>query len=210
MSKWLDEAYRLFPPNSTDNRYRAWKYLLTKRREGDFKPDDGIPDWFKHHVALTPGAHADVSLAAAEHYAFARFLAAATGDWDGANKLTLGYEAVKVYKFAKHEQVDLKLSKWGPVNPSLDELGIGLTGVLDGITDYKKDHGGKTGRPLVAIQTQAELIQQQTGLNAEALKLFVDVANLHVLTNIWRSIKKAFPPKTVGLTCVPLLWRLTG
>ncbi len=156
---FIDDALRRF--SSLDSReaqdLHAWAYLRGMRRLGD---DDlcrrlgiSVP-----HVESAPG---DVDLADAEHYMYARFLGASTGD-PAIRALVMGYEIVKVVRFGMGREKDLRTDQRFPVlPPSQDSVRWGLKGAEAGLKEYRDAHNGQSGRMGSAIEANRDFANGQ-------------------------------------------------
>jgi len=98
-----------------------------------------------------PGKSLDMNLAAAEHYAFMRYLAGTTGD-----QLTLqmprGYELKKILMNAVGKSDSMRHNPANPATPpDEDVVGWGEKGAREGLDDYRFLHGQKLGAAGSAI-----------------------------------------------------------
>src|SRR5215467_4867183 len=101
------------------------------------------PDWKDSLEYPDVPLDQNVTLAAAEHYAFARLIAAYYGD---PHTLMV----VKFYYGVKHilPEKMLRTSAKHPVLPESDaSRAWAAKGVTKGLEDYKAAHGGKLGKP---------------------------------------------------------------
>ena len=157
--RYIDEALgRFLGISSIVERSRyAWAYTRGVRRLGDDKlcRDLGVS------VPVVEGAPQDLSLADAEHYLYARFLAGSTGD-PAASSLVVGYELWKTVKYVAGREKDLRTDPRFPVlPPSVDAVNWGLSGVEAGLQDYRNLHGGNLGKTGSAIEANRSLATSQ-------------------------------------------------
>jgi hypothetical protein len=105
----------------------------------------------------TPEGANDENLAAAEHYAYARFFCAATGDtvciWLG----TRGYEKLKSVAFALGLERKIRTNnvKFPALPPSADSVRWGDKGARDGRADYRKLFPGAKPKTVEALKAIA-------------------------------------------------------
>jgi len=147
--KYIDDALRKFS-SETDpvkRNVRAFAYLRGMRRCGD----EPLLKTYSITVPIDPGAPFDESLADAEHYMYARYLASSTGD-PSVRTLVTGYETKKYIDQMRGKLQDARTSPKYPVlPPSRDSMRWGYKGADDGIADYRGQHGGTLGIPGSAI-----------------------------------------------------------
>jgi hypothetical protein len=142
--RYIDEALGRFMQfrNVVERTYYAWVYLRGLRRLGD---DDSCRS-LGIAVPNVPTAPADLDLADAEHYMYARFLAGSTGD-PTTNTLVAGYEVIKILRLTTGHEKGLRTDPRFPVlPPSISSVNWGMQGASDGLRDYKALHGGQLGR----------------------------------------------------------------
>ena len=157
--KYIDDAMGRFLSKTSivERTHYAWAYTRGVRRLGDDQlcRDLGIA------VPVVDGAPEDLNLADAEHYLYARFLAGSTGD-PAARTLVVGYELWKSVKYARGREKDLRTDPRFPVlPPSIDAVNWGLSGIEDGLQDYRNLHGGKSGKLGSAIEANRQLATSQ-------------------------------------------------
>jgi hypothetical protein len=93
-------------------------------------------------VPNVKGAEHDESLADAEHYSYARYLASVTGD-PAAHALVSGYELKKRLSPGSVQRAN---KNYPVLAPSKESEAWGHRGVDDGLDEYKAAHGGKLGK----------------------------------------------------------------
>src|ERR1035441_174296 len=154
---WIKEGFHHspWPGGSEWDRARgAWIYLMATRKLG-------VPDRYatQNHMTIPniPGADKDLNLAYAEHYMYARYVVAKTGDYHGEDLMVWAYETNKVGAFAAGNQGHLMLSKYAPAPPSLDAIVWGQLGIEEGLKDYKKTHPQQDGKLGDAILLDKDL-----------------------------------------------------
>ena len=156
---YIDQARGRFLSIESDiERSRhAWAYLRGMRRLGD----DPLCRQLGITAPVNPAAPHDLSLADAEHYMYARFLAGSTGD-PTTSGLVYGYELWKVVRYVTGREEKLRTDPRFPVlPPSADAVDWGIRGVDDGLNDYRKAHGGATGKVGDALKANRALIGSQ-------------------------------------------------
>jgi hypothetical protein len=147
--KYVDDALRKFSSQTdpVERNVRAFAYLRGMRRRGD----EPLLSKYSITVPDDPGAPLDESLADAEHYMYARFLASSTGD-PSVRTLVTGYEAKKYIDDLRGKLQDARTNPKYPVlPPSTESMRWGYKGADDGLADYKGQHGGSIGIPGSAI-----------------------------------------------------------
>lgn len=146
---------RAAKPSATgaEEAYLAWQILLTLRRWDDTPATplsrvEGDPAW-KSLLEL-PGKRLDqnYNLMAAEHYEYARYIAAIYGDPHTEGVLRTYFAAKTAVNLLPGGERRLRTS---PQHPVLDESPQSKMwvskGVAQGLLDYKAEHGGKLGTP---------------------------------------------------------------
>jgi hypothetical protein len=156
---YIDEALQKFAgkTNPVERAQYAWAYLRAMRRLGD----DPLAKSLGINVPVIAAAPFDVDLADAEHYMYARFLAGSTGD-PSTRALVIGYELVKVARYALSDEKSLRTDPRFPVlPPALGAVDWGLSGVKDGLADFAQQNPGKSGTTGAAYQENKDLATGQ-------------------------------------------------
>lgn len=153
---YIDDALSRFSAiaDSVDRDRHAFAYLRARRRRGD----DPLARSLGIIVAGDPSAPYDESLADAEHYMYARFLANSTGD-SATPMLVRGYQLKKKLDFWRGNGQSMKTDPRFPVlppDPASEKWG--LKGADDGLQEYKTAHGGNTGSYGSAIKANSGMI----------------------------------------------------
>lgn len=110
------------------------------------------------YLRETPAGANDQNLAVAEHYAYARYFCAATGDtmciWVG----TRGYEKVKSVAFALGLERKIRTNNTNvpALPPSPDSVRWGDYGARDGRADYRKFFPGAKPKTIEAFKAIAD------------------------------------------------------
>jgi hypothetical protein len=142
--KYIDDALRKFSSytDPVEQNVRAFAYIRGMRRRGD---EPLLATYSITPPPDDPDAPFDESLADAEHYMYARYLASSTGD-PSVKVLVTGYETKKYIDERRGKLQDARTNPKYPVLPPSPESVLwGLKGVDDGLADYKGQHGGKLG-----------------------------------------------------------------
>lgn len=138
-----------------DRNQYAFAYLRGLRRRGD----EPLLRKFGITVPDVPSAPFDESLADAEHYAYARFLASDTGD-PSVKALVVGYEVKKFIASKLGSDQEMRTNPKYPVLPaSTESITWGMKGAEDGLADYRSGHGGKSGELGSAAKANADFIK---------------------------------------------------
>jgi hypothetical protein len=157
--RYIDDAlgrFLLFK-DAVERNERAFAYLRGLRRRGD----EPLLKRFGIAVIDDPKAPLDESLADAEHYMYARFLASSTGD-PSVKALVTGYELKKYVDSKRGRLQDARTNPRFPVlPPSQESVRWGLKGVDNGLSDYKAAHNGQIGKIGSAIQANQDWIKGQ-------------------------------------------------
>jgi hypothetical protein len=155
--QYIDDALRRFLlfKDAVDRNVRAFAYLRGLRRRGD----EPLLLQYRITVPDDPDAPLDESLADAEHYMYARFLASSTGDLS-VKALVTGYEFKKYIDSKLDRMQGMRTNPKFPVlPPSQESVRWGLKGVDDGLKDYRDAHNGQTGKLGSAIQANQDFIK---------------------------------------------------
>ena len=108
-----------------------------------------------------PGKSLDMDMAAAEHYAFMRYLAGNTGD-PMTETMPRGYEMKKIVMSFVGMDKSMQHNPANPASPpDEDVVRWGEKGAREGLEDYKFLHNQKLGTPGSAVNA----------VRAEALRL---------------------------------------
>lgn len=152
--KYIDDAMERFLSITpvVERAHFAWAYTRGVRRLGD----DELCRRLEITVPRIETAPEDLNLADAEHYLYARFLAGSTGD-PSTHALVVGYKLWTTVKYARAGEKDLPIDSRFPVLPSADALNWGLTGVQDGLRDYRNLHRGRLGMAGGALEANRHL-----------------------------------------------------
>lgn len=155
--RYIADAYGRFSAINSlvDKNRHAFAYLRGLRRRGD--------EPLLRKLAITvpdvPSAPFDESLADAEHYAYARFLASDTGD-PTVKALVVGYEFKKFIASKLGSEQEMRTNRKYPVLPaSTEAISWGMKGAEDGLADYRSEHGGKSGELGSAARANAQFIK---------------------------------------------------
>lgn len=141
--------------NPVDRNRHAFAYLRGLRRRGD----EPLLRQLRIVVPDIPSAPFDESLADAEHYMYARFLASDTGD-PTVKTLVAGYEVKKFIASKLGNEQDMRTNPKYPVlPPSTEAITWGLKGADDGLRDFRNEHGGKLGELGSAVKTNSDFIR---------------------------------------------------
>lgn len=157
--RYIDDAMGRFLSISpiVERAHFAWAYTRGVRRLGD----DEMCRRLKITVPRIESAPEDLNLADAEHYLYARYLAGSTGD-PSTHALVVGYELWKTVKYARGREKDLRTDPRFPVlPPSVDAVNWGLSGVQDGLQDYRNLHRGRLGMAGGAFEANRGLATNQ-------------------------------------------------
>ncbi len=153
---YIDDALGRYKgiTDPVDRDQHAFAYLRAKRRRND----DPLARSLGIVVVDDPKAPFDESLADAEHYMYARYLANSTGD-PATSSLVRGYELKKKLDFWRGKGQSMQTDPRFPVLPP-DPAAVtwGLKGVDDGLSEYRAAHGGKTGSFGSAISANRGMI----------------------------------------------------
>lgn len=144
---------RAAKPSATgaEEAYIAWQILLTLRRWDDTAATplsrvEADPKW-KSLLEL-PGKRLDenYNLMAAEHYEYARYIAAIYGDPHTEGVLRTYFAAKTAVNLLPGGERLLRTSPNHPVLEESAESKMWMSkGVAQGLLDYKAEHGGKLG-----------------------------------------------------------------
>lgn len=160
--RYIDDAFRRFllVKDAVERNARAFAYLRGLRRRGD----EPLLRQYGISVPDDPGAPFDESLADAEHYMYARFLASSTGD-PSVKALVTGYELKKYIDSKLGTMQGMRSNPSFPVlPPSQDSVRWGLKGADVGLKDYRDAHDGQTGKLGSAIQKNQNFINGMYGM----------------------------------------------
>jgi len=156
--KYIDDAMDRFSSMTpvVERARFAWAYTRGVRRLGD----DPLCRRLKLIVPRIETAPEDLNLADAEHYLYARFLAGSTGD-PSTHALVVGYKLWTTVKYARACEKDLPIESTFSGHPPADAMNWGLTGVQDGLLDYRNLHRGRLGMAGGALEANRQLATTQ-------------------------------------------------
>jgi hypothetical protein len=162
--QWINYAWNQFPTVTPDSARAqdAWALLQSIRQHS---PGPAAVALGITGIPNIPDADKFMNLAYAEHFLYSRFVVGVTGDIDGQNALTYGYEGAKAKAYYLDKNTDqFKVSPYKPVPPSLDAIGWGVKGSEQGLKDWQKEHPGQ--KPVFG-----PAIKVHTGFIADELHL---------------------------------------
>ncbi len=153
---YIDDALTRYSgiADPVDRDRHAFAYLRARRRRND----DPLARSLGIVVVDDPKAPLDESLADAEHYMYARYLANSTGD-SSVSLMVRGYELKKRLDFWRGKGQSMQTDPRFPVlPPDAASVTWGVKGADDGLQEYKVAHGGKTGSYGSAISANRGMI----------------------------------------------------
>jgi LysM repeat protein len=143
-----DIAFKKNPQSdAVDEARDSWQILYVLRRwNGSPQTIPNYQGWQSLLELPQTPLDRNLELMAAEHYGFARYVAAGCGDPHTESVLKTYFAAKSVVSFFPGGE---KLLRTDPNHPVLPESPASLKwkskGVQDGLLDYKKEHGGHLG-----------------------------------------------------------------
>jgi LysM repeat protein len=144
----VDLAQKKNPTSdAVEEAHDSWQILIVLRRWND--PPQTIPnydDWEELlELPQTPLDH-NLELMAAEHYSFARYIAAGCGDPHTEGVLKTYFAAKSAVSFFPGGEKLLRTDPKHPVLPESDASRKWMSkGVQAGLLDYRNAHGGHLG-----------------------------------------------------------------
>ncbi len=199
--EWIEYAWAWAAKRSANELQQAenaWQYLKYQRDHGNSQ---------------------DTELAAAEHYAFARYFSSTSGDLDGVQKNVQYYETLKFLMFAMGKsKAFISTPGKKPSPPTVASIRYGMMGANDGIKYYKTTHGGRDGKRFEAWMLTSDTAAQILNVDRNTIRL--PIRALRAVTSpldwfqmgadslggLWGEIKKRFSSGNAGaaaLMCAP-------